>query len=81
MEQKKQKTSTETNRRWEPLSDDVMDLIYERIIKLRTLGRMGEIYLKYQCECVEKYDIDLDMIALWLEIFSDTTEEIGLLMA
>lgn len=71
----------EVGHRWEPLSDDTMDLIHERIIKLKTLGRMGDIYLKYQCECVCSYDTDPDVIALWLEIFKDTLEEIGVLMA
>lgn len=79
---KNEKTSTATTeRRWEPLSDDAMDLIYERILKLKTLGYMGQIYLEYQCECVEKYDIDYDLISLWLDIFEETLTELGLLIA
>lgn len=57
-----------------------MDLIHERILKLKTLGYMGQIYLEYQCECVEKYDIDYDLISLWLDIFEETLTELGLLI-
>lgn len=41
---------------------------------------MGQIYLEYQCECVEKYDIDYDLISLWLDIFEETLTELGLLI-
>lgn len=77
-EQKEQKTPT--NCRWETLPEDIMDLVYERIIKLKTLGRMGEIYLKYQCECLDEYDVDLDVLSLWLDIFKETVTEINLIL-
>lgn len=81
MSQEKHRTSTKAmERRWEPLTDDVMDLIYERILKLKTMGRMGEIYLEYQCECVEKYEVDYDLISLWLDIFEETVTELDLLI-
>lgn len=71
---------TEAPRRWEPLSDEMMDLIQERIIKLKTLRQMGDIYLKYQRECLDEYDVDLDVLSLWLDIFKETVTEINLIL-